>query len=101
MIMNTNSAAMPMTSAVTPFSMFSWPSCGPMTRSLAMEIGRRQRAAAQQQRGLARLVHREAGGLEAVAEHAVDGRDVDDRLFLDVAHRPACRRPRRFRGAAR
>ena len=37
--MKTNSAAMPMTSAFTPFSMFSLPSVPVMVFSLAMEIG--------------------------------------------------------------
>ncbi len=37
--MNANSAAMPMISAVTPCSMFFWPSVAVMTFSLAIEIG--------------------------------------------------------------
>ena len=63
---------MPMTSACTPFSMFACPELRTDDAFVGDGNGRGQRAAAQQQRGFARLVHGEAGGLEAVAEDALD-----------------------------
>ena len=84
-IMNRNSAAMPMISAVTPFSMFSLPSCGPITRSLAIEIG----AASAPPR------NSNASSLASFIESPVVWKRVpktplkvaqaDDLLFLDVA----------------
>ena len=67
--MKANSAAMPMTSAFTPFSMFSLPSVPVMVFSLAMEIGAVSAPPRSSSDSSRASVCGEAGGQEAVAEH--------------------------------
>ena len=64
-----------------------------MARSLTMEIGAASEPARSSSASSRASLDAEARDLEAVAEHAADGGDVDDHLFLDVARRRACRRP--------
>src|SRR5579862_4857809 len=81
--MNTNTASMPISSARTPLSMFSWPRLGPMARSSTTSTG----AASEPERSsrqVPRLADRQSGDLELRPKHAADRRHVDDGLGGDV-----------------
>ena len=81
---------MPNTIALTPLSMLSWPEARADRALLDRGQRRGQAAGAQQQRELAALDRVHAGDLEVVAEHAADGRAVDDLLGHPVdVRRPA------------
>ncbi len=65
--------------------MLSWPSDGPTTRSSTTEIGAASAPARSSSDSSLASLTREPGDLEVIAEHAANGRLIDDFLVLDGA----------------